>query len=131
MNLLVVNASLINAQIAAKTSLGTNSSHGAVQVWQDGAWGLVCDDNWTDVNAKVTCQMLGYEDGKGLRRSAYGKVEGKITLVNVNCRGKERSILECEKSQKGSECPGNTYASVYCSMDAIKDTSEHISKFLL
>ena len=38
-----------------------NPSVGRLEVCIHGLWGSVCDDSWTNVNARVVCQQLGYE----------------------------------------------------------------------
>ena len=32
---------------------------GRVEIFFDGRWGSVCDDNWGDVDASVVCRELG------------------------------------------------------------------------
>lgn len=36
---------------------------GAIQVFRDGAWGLVCDTNFGDRDAVVACRQLGFSAG--------------------------------------------------------------------
>lgn len=33
---------------------------GTVQVYHNGMWGSICDDDWTNMDAQVVCRMLGY-----------------------------------------------------------------------
>ena len=39
---------------------GLTSSEGRLEIQHKGKWGTVCDDHFTDVEAAVLCQQLGY-----------------------------------------------------------------------
>jgi len=39
---------------------GTSSSEGRLEVYHNGRWGTVCDDSFSDVDARVACYTLGY-----------------------------------------------------------------------
>ena len=39
---------------------GDSSYSGRVEVYYSGLWGSVCDDDWSQPDARVVCNMLGY-----------------------------------------------------------------------
>ncbi|XP_032868883.1 neurotrypsin-like [Amblyraja radiata] len=75
---------------------GENSKEGRVEVYVGGEWGSICDDGWTDNDARVVCRQLGYSGPSKARTMAYfGEGRGPIHLDNVKCTGQEPSLDEC------------------------------------
>lgn len=53
-------------------------SEGRVEVYYNGEWGTVCDDDFSIHAAHVVCRELGYVEAKSwTASSSYGKGEGK------------------------------------------------------
>ena len=86
---------------------GRSYNEGRVEVFHAGvespiynAWGKVCDENWTDNDAKVVCRQLGlpYENAEA-KPSGYFGVGSSITvhLSNVECNGQEGSLWSCNR----------------------------------
>ncbi|XP_029546186.1 scavenger receptor cysteine-rich domain-containing group B protein isoform X2 [Salmo trutta] len=75
---------------------GRNRCEGRVEVWHNGTWGTVCDDDWDMVDANVVCRQLDC----GLAMvvgsiSEYGQGSGPVLLDNVDCKGGETDLGQC------------------------------------
>ena len=87
-----------------------------MEVYYNGTWGTVCDDNWDIDNADVVCKQLGFRDALDAYGSAhYGQGTGPILLDDVNCKRDESSLLSCRHSGVGNHnCHHSQDASVRC-----------------
>ena len=95
------------------SGVGPEASDGPVMLFFNNSWNVVCDKGFTDMSAKVVCKELGFDDGKAVVGSAYGKTYD-LVLKNKSliCQGQEKDALECLQN---SDCgPYNNYASVMC-----------------
>ena len=55
---------------------------GRLEVYYNGEWGTVCDDDFSIYAAQVACREMGYLDAASWSPSAkYGKGDGKRTSV--------------------------------------------------
>ncbi|XP_051559658.1 neurotrypsin [Myxocyprinus asiaticus] len=105
---------------------GENEREGRVEILVGGQWGTVCDDGWTDRDAKVVCRQLGYSGLAKARVMAYfGEGEGPIHIDNVKCTGGERSLADCIKQPFGTHnCRHSEDAGVICNYGLQKDAPE-------
>ncbi|OXB73159.1 UNVERIFIED_CONTAM: hypothetical protein H355_007419 [Colinus virginianus] len=89
------------------------SRRGRVEIFHQGSWGTICDDDWDIQDASVVCRMMGYSHATSYFTASAGT--GKIWLDNVNCRGSEHTIYECNKRDWGEHnCSHNEDAGVEC-----------------
>ena len=66
---------------------------GRIEVCAGGAWGTVCDDYFTDVNAEVACRQLGYTsrgEYSSIVPSIFGRKEGRWTSA-CQCAAQRRA----------------------------------------
>nr|XP_022311318.1 neurotrypsin-like [Crassostrea virginica] len=77
------------------------SGLGRITVSQYGLYASVCADSWTDVEAEVTCKMLGYRGGVAfdINKSAPDEF---VLFGKVTCFGNESSYFDCYS--RGTEC---------------------------
>uniref|UniRef100_A0A8C9FD46 Macrophage receptor with collagenous structure n=1 Tax=Pavo cristatus TaxID=9049 RepID=A0A8C9FD46_PAVCR len=86
---------------------------GRVEIFHQGSWGTICDDDWDTQDASVVCRMMGYSRAISAFTASGGT--GQIWLDNVNCRGSEYSIYECNKPDWGvHNCAHSEDAGVEC-----------------
>ncbi|XP_077009667.1 macrophage receptor MARCO isoform X2 [Tamandua tetradactyla] len=100
-------------EVSTSVRIIGSASRGRAEVYYEGVWGTICDDDWEDSDATVFCRMLGYSSGKAL--FSLGAGTGQIWLDNVACGGSESSLWLCSKNAWGSHnCNHNEDAGVEC-----------------
>uniref|UniRef100_A0A8B9JVX4 Lysyl oxidase homolog n=1 Tax=Astyanax mexicanus TaxID=7994 RepID=A0A8B9JVX4_ASTMX len=92
-------------------------NEGRLEVFYEGQWGTVCDDDFNIHSAQVVCRELGYAEAVSWAPSAkYGKGEGRIWFDNVQCTGKEKTLAQCQSNGIGvSDCKHSEDVGVVCS----------------
>ena len=95
---------------------GTSTDEGRVEVYLNGEWGTVCDNNWDINDATVVCQQLGHLRAVSAFGGAYfGEGSGPIWYDNVDCVGNEANITQCSHSGIGVlNCTHSQDAGVVC-----------------
>ena len=95
---------------------GNADNEGRVEVNYNGTWGTVCDDFWSQNDANVVCQQLGYGTAATWPRLAeFGQGRGQIWLDNLRCTGNETDLFSCPHNGPGNHnCGHNEDASVVC-----------------
>nr|XP_034327458.1 protein PFC0760c-like isoform X1 [Crassostrea gigas] len=91
-------------------------TYGRVEVYHNGAWGTVCDDDWDTSDAQVACRMMGLSGGTARNEAYYGQGTGTIWLDDLGCTGYEPSLFACRHLTIGSHnCNHGEDAGVSCS----------------
>ena len=95
---------------------GNKTGQGRVEIWYNSQWNTVCDDFWDNRDANVVCRQLGYRGAVTAHRSAhFGQGSGQILLDDLQCTGREGSLLECSHNGiNNHNCAHYEDASVTC-----------------
>lgn len=98
---------------------GKSDSEGNVEIFHNGRWGNICDDEWDKYEAEVVCRQLGFElDVKATHSGTFGNARRKYWMDNLFCNGKETELSECRFDGWGqSDCDHSEAAGVVCTVE--------------
>ena len=99
------------------SSCMANGISGRLQVYKDGWWGTVCDDFANRNLAKVVCRQMNLPSNNASINSTIKYGTGPIHLDNVKCTGKEKSIMDCQRSSKPANCDHSEDLGINCQSD--------------
>ncbi|KAJ8264205.1 hypothetical protein GJAV_G00146430, partial [Gymnothorax javanicus] len=98
---------------------GGKLCEGRVEVYHEGQWGTVCDDNWQKTHAGVVCRQLGCGDVAVHGTSSFGPGSGKIWIDEISCKGSESTLKDCGIPEWGKhDCDHVEDIGVVCSANA-------------
>ncbi|KAG9264058.1 hypothetical protein AMEX_G22286, partial [Astyanax mexicanus] len=96
---------------------GGGRCSGRVEIYYNGQWGTVCDDDWGMEDAEVVCSQMACGKATSIHNQAhFGQGSGPILLDNVGCSGTEITLTSCSHSGLGiNNCNHGEDAGVVCS----------------
>ncbi|XP_053957248.1 uncharacterized protein LOC128862566 isoform X3 [Anastrepha ludens] len=104
---------------------GESANMGRIEVKILGKWGYVCDDKFGLRDAEVVCRELGFKLGvsevRGYSYYPPTAVDVSFAMDEVDCRGDESSLRECNFKGWGvSNCGPDEVVGVVCKVPQLK-----------
>ena len=105
-----------------------------MEVYHNGTWGTVCDDDWDLQDAMVVCRQLGYINATAAVGPArFGSGSGPILFSELSCVGNESTITECDhRSTGGHNCSHSQDVGAVCERESVcRSDCAHVCVFIL
>lgn len=98
---------------------------GRVEIYNEGSWGTVCDDNFDLNDAHVICrQAVSAEAVTFAPNAFFGPGNNSIVYDELDCGGYETNLTECPRGLgRQGDCTHAEDASVACQIPGEKQTS--------
>ncbi|XP_052533351.1 deleted in malignant brain tumors 1 protein-like [Tympanuchus pallidicinctus] len=106
----------VPAELSLRLVNGDNECSGRLEVFYNGSWGTICDDDWDINSARVVCRELSCGDAISAKKSAFfGEGTGDILMDDVKCTGDESFLEQCSHRELGThDCLHKEDAGVIC-----------------
>ena len=72
---------------------GKSYNEGRVEVYFNGEWGTVCDNEWSENKATMVCVDLGL-GSSGIPEN-FGPGSGRVLLDNIICSKNDKTLTNC------------------------------------
>uniref|UniRef100_A0A8C9FDA3 Deleted in malignant brain tumors 1 protein n=1 Tax=Pavo cristatus TaxID=9049 RepID=A0A8C9FDA3_PAVCR len=111
-----VPTELVPAELSLRLVNGENECSGRLEVFHNGSWGTICDDDWNINSARVVCRELSCGDAVSAEKNAFfGEGTGDILMDDVKCTGDESFLVQCSHRELGvHDCLHKEDAGVIC-----------------
>ena len=98
------------------------TSSGTLEIYLNGEWGNVCDDDFTKAAADSACRQMGYTSASSYSSISEHSVD-VVWLRDISCQGKNAKSCDCLSGCFGSNptkpttCSQDKVAHVTCTYD--------------
>ena len=72
---------------------GNSYNEGRIEVYYNGEWGTVCDNEWSENKTKLVCMELGV--GVFGILGNFGPGTGRVLLSNIICSDDDKTLASC------------------------------------
>lgn len=118
-----------NGDVRLDSLEGSTENVGRVEVYYDGSWGTICDDQFNLDDAHVICRQLGFVQAvNALHRATYGQGNGPIWMDGLRCTGRETRVSDCIFNGWGKhDCSHYEDAAVECQRKVAETPDDDIT----
>ncbi|XP_076088214.1 scavenger receptor cysteine-rich domain-containing protein DMBT1-like [Mytilus galloprovincialis] len=103
---------------------------GRLEIYYEGEWGTVCDNQFENVDAEVACRQLGYCSGIMIPSKLVYDGQGTIWLNDIDCLGSESKLLNCTHSVETSHCHHSEDVGVHCFLSCPAEDDEGLLRLM-
>ena len=97
---------------------------GRVEVFYEGKWGKICQNEWDINDVKVVCKQLGFKSAIAEFIGMNTKDENVPFLMsNVDCTGQESVLESCKRLDGEHKCVDNIGAQALCEPSKLKSAN--------
>jgi len=108
-------------RISGGAPCGAGCARGRLEVFYNGAWGTVCDDSFSWIDATVACRQMGMTGGTAYTAGGNG---GSILMDNMGCVGSENRLSQCTFNGWGvNDCSMSENVGVQCTSSSSSGSS--------
>jgi deleted-in-malignant-brain-tumors protein 1 len=108
----------VSTSVPLRLVEGTSDYDGRLEVKINNVWGTICNDRFDEVDASVACYMLGFGRAGATisRRENTHSMDSPIWLDELDCLGREESIMDCPHDGIGNHnCEHSEDVFINCS----------------
>ena len=103
-----------------------------MEIYRNGTWQSVCDEDWDIEDADVVCRQLNYGYAESAPTSSfYGLSFNDIWEVSIQCNGDESTLQSCNYMNVTTFCHSGEEAGARCSNEGISACSVHPCKLAI
>ncbi|CAC5380041.1 PRSS12 [Mytilus coruscus] len=108
----------------------SQTNKGRLEIYHEGEWGTVCDNQFENVDAEVACRQLGYCSGMMIPSDHVDDGQGTIWLNDIDCSGSETKLLNCSHSIETSHCHHYEDVGIHCFLSCPAEENEGVLRII-
>lgn len=95
----------------------TDTSHGRLEVFQNGLWGTVCSDSFSLMAAEISCKQLGFLRALSFQDSVdagFDPGSDSDAQTDFQCTEDDKRLVQCARVMSSGECTHEQDVAIFC-----------------